>query len=166
MKEIIVKRFWTVSDYEAKCVFQRGMNISWSNYNPEHDEIILRYIFTRTPQILIKRGWGKLQNIRVVAGLIHLWGNAQSAELSCGVEIENAAEALTSHAQYLCELDTCRECGIKYVIVATCNDDLVCPACRKVAKIYKYRLDKVPEFPLVDCVNENGCRCLISGTIE
>jgi hypothetical protein len=156
----------SMANYEAKCVFKRGMNITWENYNTSRDEVMLRYIFDRTPQALIKNNWNKPQKTRIAAGMIHLWGNAELADLSCDVEIITTAQVLISHAHYLYQLDDCRESGIKYVIVQTCNDDIVCPACRRVAKRKKYRLDEVPEFPLADCTNEGGCRCWITPTFE
>lgn len=156
------KAVLTMADYEAKCVFKRGMNISWEKYNTNRDEVMLRYIFTRTPQALIKRGWDKSENTRIAAGMIHLWGNDKLADLTCSFEIIAAAQLLISHAHNLYELDDCRETGIKYIIVQTCNDNGVCSACRKVARRKKYRLDEVPEFPLADCTDEGGCRCWIT----
>lgn len=85
---------------------------------------------------------------------------------TCDYETIATAQLLISHAHYLYELDSCREAGIKHVKVQTCNDDLVCSACRRVAKRKKYRLDEVPEFPLRDCTNEGGCRCWITPTLD
>jgi len=135
-----------MAGYEAKCVFKRGINISWDNYNTNRDEIMLRYIFTRMPQAAVKYGWDKSENTRIAAGMIHLWGNAKLAELSCGFKTITAAQAFISHAHYLYELDNCRESGIKYVKVQTCNDDGVCSACRKVARRKNIDLMKSQSF--------------------
>lgn len=70
-----------MANYEAQCVFKRGLNVSWENYDPNRDEVMLRYIFTRTPQALIKNNWDKSHQTRIVAGMIHLWGNAELADL-------------------------------------------------------------------------------------
>jgi hypothetical protein len=155
----------TVANYESKCVFKRGLNVSWDNYNPDHDEIMLRYIFTRTPKALIKHALDKTENGRIVAGMIHLWGNAKLAELTCTPDALDASQVLTSHAYYLYELDKCRNSDMKYVKIYNCNDSDVCPACRKVAK-RKYKIDEVPEFPLANCTNEGGCRCWIGQTFS
>jgi hypothetical protein len=154
-----------MADYESKCVRQRGLNTSWDNYNPSNDEVKLRYIFTKTPQALINSGWNITDKTRIAAGLIQLWGSPAKAGLTCDEVVISAARLLVSHAHYLSVLDDYRQNKFTdkstIVRVYTCNDQFVCPACRKIASREKFRLDEVPEFPIAECTNKNGCRCWI-----
>ena len=151
----------TMAFYEAECIFARGINVSWDAYDTKRDEVMLGYIFSKTPKILVKRGIIKSENVRITAGMIHLWGSPTYAELNYDEETRYIVMALVSHANFLYQIDNCRNQGEKFISAFTCNDQSVCPACQKVAKIEKYRLKDIPEFPLEDCTCEMGCRCWV-----
>ncbi|HEY9151798.1 MAG TPA: hypothetical protein VIN60_02850, partial [Anaerolineales bacterium] len=163
-----------VAKYEADSVFPRGLWISistsrnnnhWKNYNPVQDEAKLGYIFTRTPKLLINKGWDKLPDIRIVAGMSYLWGNAEEAQIECGAETQSVANLLTSHSIFLFKMDEARQLGYKYMRVLTCNDGIVCKPCKKLAKT-KHRIDDVPELPYEFCEEESGCRCWVGVVVE
>lgn len=149
----------TLARYEANCVFQRGMNMSWKDYDTSRDEEILHNVFTRIPKLAIKKGWDRLPNVNIIAGMIHLWGNTERAGITCDRETNNAAQAFLTHAIFLNEIDGRHRAGIKYVSITTCNDDSVCNACKQAAKRKRYSLTEVPELPLAECQDDMGCRC-------
>lgn len=160
--------------YEADSVFPRGLWLStstsgesnhWSHYNPTRDEMILSYIFAKTPKLFSKRGWDKLPDIRLVSGMLHLWGTIESAPKENDIEIKTVAYMLMYHAKFLIEMDEYRRLGFKYARVSTCNDDTVCGPCKKLAKT-KHRIDDMPELPYEYCKEELGCRCSISIAID
>lgn len=155
----------TMADYESKRVVKRGLNTSWANYDPSNDEVKLRYIFSKTPQALIKSGLNITEKMRIAAGLIQLWGSPARAGLTHDESVITAARLLVSHAHYLSVLDDCRQriwlSEPVTVRVYTCNDQFVCPACRKVTLQEKYKIDEVPEFPIAECTCKLGCRCWI-----
>jgi hypothetical protein len=147
-----------MAEYQSKCVFPDGMGIDWNKYDTSRDESILKYIFLKTPKLVIKRGWDKLPDARMVAGMMELWGNALNAGIICDTDTDNAARAYFSHAHFLVEINNARDIGSKFVSITNCNDFIVCQACNKVVD-KKFKINGVPELPLADCENENGCRC-------
>ena len=67
-----------------------------------------------------------------------------------------------------CELLDMKESSwIKKVQVETCNDDEVCPACKKLAA-KPIPIDKaLAELPIPKlCQNEEGCRCWYNGIVD
>jgi len=159
---------FTMAQYEAGRVFPRGLwsgpggaVAHWKNYDTKRDEIILNYVFTRTPKLAIKRGWDKLPDVRFVAGMAHLFGNPKEAQKDCEESIRDGANSFLTHAMFLNEMDEFRSIGVfKYVKVSTCNDKNVCDPCNKLAKS-KHLIDKMPELPYENCKEEHGCRCWI-----
>lgn len=151
----------TMASYEANCIIKQGINVDWTNYDSGRDVKFLIYIFSKTPKYLEKRGWTDSQEDRINAGMIHLWGSPIRAELETSDDAYLPERMLVNHAHFLYGIELCREVGRKTITVFTCNDDAVCSECKKVSKIEKYRIDKIPEFPLTTCLCEHGCRCWI-----
>lgn len=44
------------------------------------------------------------------------------------------------------------------IVIETCNDDLVCPACAEIAA-RTWTLADVPMLPYAQCTSDGGCRC-------
>lgn len=163
-----------MAKYEADSVFPRGLWISistsgnnshWNNYDPTQDEAKLGYIFTRTPKLLINKGWDGLPDVRVVAGMSYLWGNTKEAQIECSGETQLASNLFISHSVFLFEMDKARQLGNKYMRVLTCNDNIVCVPCKKMAET-KYQINNMPELPYEFCEEESGCRCWVGIVAE
>jgi hypothetical protein len=165
-----------VSSYQAKQVFPPGMVIGgsvvdyWKNYDPSRDVEVLKGIFGARPKTLALLDQGKLESLRLVAGMIYLWGpNETDAWLLSGLETglaidgRTAARMLISYATNQVELEEFRRIDLyESYEIRTCNDEHVCAACRELAA-KKYKLSDVPELPYEQCTNEKGCRCSLGG---
>lgn len=155
-----------VSSYEAAQVFPRGVGIDWENYDTGRDVAVLEVIFSSSPNLLARLEKGKLEPLRLAAGMSYLWGTYKTeACLPAGFETglvmdcDTVARLLKSHALHQVIMEEYRNGGfVKSVEIHTCNDDIVCDACRELAgKIYT--LSEVPELPYEKCTSERGCRC-------
>ena len=154
-----------VSSFEAEQVFPRGLNIDWKNYDPTHDVAMLETMFRSKLKVLARLSGEQLDQLRVAAGMMHLWGNNKAREwLPPGFEtrltMDNDAVArmIVSHASHQINMAQYRKAGVKTVEIRTANDRLVCHACRELAK-KEYKLNQVPELPYEECTSEMGCRC-------
>ena len=163
-----------VAKYEASQVFPRGLGIDWNKNslmpNPR-DTYILKLIFEETPTIAKGANQQQLEQFRVAAGLIHLWGSDSEAKLFLE-EVERISEKcnnldfarmLWSFAINKYDLSEYRDLAKatgekKYKIeILTANDEHVCDACKRLAK-KKYPLfGDVPELPNPGC--SHACRC-------
>ena len=163
-----------VAKYEANQVFPRGLGIDWNKNslmpNPR-DTYILKLIFEDTPTIAKGANQQQLEQLRVAAGLIHLWGSDSEAKRFLE-EVERILEKcnnldfarmLWSSAINKYDLSEYRDLAKatgekKYKIeILTANDEYVCDACKRLAK-KKYPLfGDVPELPHPGC--SHACRC-------
>ena len=157
-----------VAVFEAEQVFQRGIDIDWKNYNPNQDAAILSNIFDGVPKRLGGINTKLLEQLRVAAGMMHMWGTNRGKEwLSISdtkglvVDANLAIRLLLSYAMYRHEIADYKRLGIKMVKILTCNDSYVCDECRKLAS-KSHKLNEVPELPYEKCTCELGCRCWIS----
>ncbi|MHB0858027.1 MAG: SAP domain-containing protein [Anaerolineae bacterium] len=160
------------ASYEAGQVFPRGMGIDWKHYDQTgwaiRDVAILRYIFERTPKVLVSVTQEELHTPRIAAGMMYVIGSWADIESHLPTDpvtgrgrdnLSYAANMLLSHALYLAQFQTLRETGLRMSIeIGTCNDEHVCPACRRMAS-KKYRLHQLPELPYEQCTCASGCRC-------
>ena len=64
----------TLASYESEQVFPRGMGVGWKNHNPDREIRLLTDIFGFKPKILSKLEDDKLENLRVGAAMMALWG--------------------------------------------------------------------------------------------
>jgi len=154
-----------VSSYEANQVFSRGINIDWKNHDPSRDVAVLKGIFGGRPKILARLDHGKLEPLRLAAGMMLLWGSGEAkswlpTDFETGLAMDNAAAArmLLFFGYHQADLEWYREVGIKSVQIITVNDGHSCEACRKLAGS-KYKLSEVPELPCEKCTSDLGCRC-------
>lgn len=163
-----------VAKYEANQVFPRGLGIDWDREslltNPR-DIYILKSIFEDLPTVAKGLDPQVIDQFRLAAGVMHLWGSDKIAksllegfgELSNKFENIDFARMLWSSAVNKVELIEYRELANslgekKYKVeIDTANDEYVCDACKKLAK-KKYPLfSDVPELPHPGCTH--ACRC-------
>lgn len=161
-----------IASYEAEQVFPRGMGIDWKHYDPSNEIELLQAIFRTKPKRLSFLTDAQLENARVAAGMcILMWDVGQAAKWleanqpELGSSCRAAIFDLVSSARFQVEIDRLRQSGYyKWVRINTCNDDLVCEACRKLSS-KRYPVDKVPELPYEKCTSE-VCRCWVVGSLE
>jgi hypothetical protein len=170
------KAIETMASFEAAQVFFRGMGVDWAHYDPEHDEAVLRLIFSRLPKASADAPPEDLPKCRIGAGMLHLtWNVGQVSswlsEIIPGKDEDTLfkiASDLHSHALFLNELESVKELcdtGIRMMIhVHSCNDDLVCASCRSL-EATQYDPEDVPELPNPDC-SHPPCRCSIGAAIS
>lgn len=162
----------TVASYEAEQVFPRGMGIDWKHYDPSNDVELLTAIFQLKPKRLAHLTDDQMEVVRIAAGMCVLgWNLGQATEWleanqpdGLGVPCNVAVSIAKSYAWFVVEISHLRQLGYKWVKVITCNDDLVCEACKKLAA-RKHAIDKVPELPYDKC-NSEVCRCSIVGSLH
>lgn len=164
----------SVAKYEANQVFPRGLGIDWrkeSLFPNPRNTYILKSIFEETPTVAKGVNQQELEQFRLAAGSMQLWGSdAEAKRLLEGVESISSKCDNLSFARMLWQSavnkydlkeyrDLARATGNKnYKIeILTCNDEHVCDACKRLAK-KKYPLfGDVPELPNPDC--SHNCRC-------
>ena len=159
----------TLINYEINQFFQRGLNVNWKTEEVESFVPTLISIFSKTPTVLRDISEDKLEILRLVSGLNYLWGENDWSLLEGLEKISTRYDNVTctrlieSYVINLHELSEGRELAretknIKYKVeISTCNDELVCPECAKIAK-KKYPITgEIPELPYIYC--KNGCRC-------
>lgn len=156
-----------MASYEAEQVFARGIGIDWKHYDPSSDVELLTTIFQQKPKRLAHLADAQMEAVRIAVGMrILVWNLGQATEwleanrpdgfdVSCKVAIH----IVESYARFMVEVDLFQRLGYKQVRINTCNDELVCDACRKLAA-RQYPIDKVPELPYAKCTSE-VCRCWI-----
>lgn len=161
----------TVSSYEAKQVFPRGVGIDWSRPDPVDDIHHLETLFSSRPKILGGLAEGEWEALRVAAAMMHLWGtNAGREWLPVGFVgvpsfgIDTSARMLMFHATHKREMAKFRALNVKSGIIRGCGKDS-CEACQKIAD-KSLPLDRIPELPYAGCTCEMGCRCYVEPTLD
>ena len=156
-----------VAGFEAEQVFQRGINVDWKNHDPSRDVAILSNMFDSAPKKLAGLKAELLEQLRVAAGMMHLWGTNRGKEWlstneksGLGIDNDSAIRMLLSYAMCRHEIADYKRIGVKTVKILTCNDSHVCDKCRKLAS-KTHKLSEVPELPYEKCTCEFGCRCWI-----
>jgi uncharacterized protein YbaR (Trm112 family) len=166
----------TMISYEASQVFPRGLGTDWSKEKEDSYLPVLSLIFSGTPEILAGIPSEKLENLRVIAAFEYLLAPKQDLyttieRVSEKYENFSIANMLFSYAKNRTDLDGFRQLardgiGKMIITIDTCNDELVCKECNKIAK-KKYRLtDSIPELPNPNCTCEDGCRCWYGFSIK
>ena len=162
-----------VASFEAEQVFPRGLSIKWRHYNPTRDVAMLRTIFVSRLKILAHLNDKELDQLRIAAGMMHLWGTSAAKEwlppdfeTELAMDSDAAVRMLGSYVSHQINMAEYRQSRvIKAVEIYNCNDSSVCDACRKLAR-RKYKLNKVPELPYEKCTSEMGCRCWVVPVVE
>lgn len=160
-----VKAVRAVVAFEATQIFSRGLGINWSDYDGSSDIKALKTIFERKPRILGNISNDRLENLRVSAGMMQLWGTNTAApwlpqDFTTGIHLDadSAARMLVFYASHLRAMEQYKEAGVRTAEVMAVEDNLTCSACHGING-KKYRLDAAPELPYPNCTCEIGCRC-------
>ena len=155
----------TVVKYEAKQIFPRGLGIDWNNYDCRRDIAALKTIFNQRPAILKGINEECLDQLRIAAGMMHLWGTGSAKawlpdNIQTGIHIdaESATRMFVFHASHQRNMQEYRDVGAKSIEILGAGDSVTCSACRKIAG-KKYKLRRVPELPYEKCKSAIGCRC-------
>ena len=106
--------------------------------------------------------------------MCHLWNYTQAAyplppdfPIRTPLTALDLGHSLLANVSFVGAMRGCRSSmahnkDVPHVIeILTCNDDLVCSACRKIAGRKYEKPDVVPELPHEDCTNPHGCRCWV-----
>jgi len=155
-----------VAQFEASQVFARGLGIDWKNYDCATDVHFLKTVFERTPTILKDIQQLQLGQLRLVAGMMYLWGTNDRKRwfpegLQTGIRLtaEVACAMLVFHASYIRELEGYRKSAVvKTVEILGAHDESSCDECRRIDG-KRFQLDSVPELPYTKCTCDRGCRC-------
>lgn len=158
-----------VGHYEAEQVFQRGINMDWKHYTPEIDIQMLNDIFASKPKVLKEMDSSKYEILWIVACMMYLWGTNKSgnwiaSDFETGVryDVTTASRLIEFNAYFKRELRDFVQNGEKKVYINSyVNDDLVCPACKKMSG-KRFNISEIPELPYEQCTSEMGCRCSVS----
>jgi hypothetical protein len=163
-----------VAKYEASQVFPRGMGIDWKNYDGASDVESLEMIFNLKPSILQGIDENRLEQIRIAAAMMKLWGTNKARQwlpddFDTGISLDKytACFMLIHHARHLNFIRGYKEAkemglNIKIEIVGTHDS---CFECKKIqSKIYN--LEDLPEIPYPECKHESGCRCVAAGKFQ
>lgn len=161
-------------EYEVQQVFKRGMGIDWNKVEVSEYSTGLSILSSSSPKILSDVSKENLEIIRLAAGFNYLWGQ-RNLEILSGLsdfskrfDNETCADLLTSYVYNQNSLRNYRSNSdvISSVEIYTCNDDVVCPECKKIAS-KKYKLSgEVPELPYPGCTCEHGCRCTYAPVVK
>lgn len=161
-------------DYEAQQVFQRGMGINWKNVDASEYTRGLTTLFTSSPRILSDVSIENLEHIRQAAGFNYLWGQRNLdlisgfSDFSTRFDNDSCVDMMTSYVLNQATLTDYKNESdiISGVEILTCNDDFVCPECKKIAS-KKYKISGViPELPYPGCTSEHGCRCTYTAIVK
>jgi hypothetical protein len=154
-----------VASYEAEQIFPRGIGVDWEHHNPAREIAMLNTIFDSKPKILAKLENDKLEDLRLGAAMMALWGKNEAQEwlpsnfeTGLSIDVNAAARMFFFYALHQTSLKHFRDSGVvENVEILVAQDS--CDACKKLTK-RKYKLDEVPELPHEHCTHKMGCRCL------
>lgn len=155
-----------VASYEAEQVFPRGIGIDWKHHNPAHDIAMLNAIFGSKPKILARLNDSQSDALRLVAGMMYLWGTNQGKEwlppdfeTDLAMDNDAAARMFLFHATHRVNIVNYKQSGVvKQVEILAAQDS--CDACKKISG-KRFKLSEVPELPYEHCTHEMGCRCAL-----
>lgn len=161
-----MKACHAVAQYETSRPFPRGLGVDWDYFGSKKDILSLKLIFERTPGILKGMERNRLDQLRVSAGMMDLWGTNSakrwlSEEYETGIHLKSdaAGRMLLFHANHIRNLEDYREAEFRKIQILGVNDGASCSECLKIDG-KEYLLDQVPELPYAKCTCEFGCRCI------
>jgi len=155
-----------VAAYEAQQVFPRGIGIDWHHHDPAHDIAMLNAIFDGKPKILARLNESQSDTLRLVAGMMYLWGTNQGKEwlppdfeTELAIDNDAAARMFLFHATHRVNIANYKRSGVvKQVEILAAQDS--CDECKKISG-KRFKLNDVPELPYEHCTHEMGCRCTL-----
>ena len=160
-----------MAHYESNQVFPRGVGIDWSNYDCKPATESLRIISQKRPGILNGMNTNRLEELRLAAGMIQLWGAADAkrwlpADFETGIHFDAdvAARMLSFYAINLGRLSEYEDPDLDGFVtgieISAIDDGRHCPECRLInGKMYS--LGQAPELPFPKCTSAMGCRCMV-----
>jgi len=156
-----------MAQYEASQEYPRGVGIDWGNYDGALMVEALKTIFNSTPVIINIIEENQLNQIRLAAGMMRLWG-ARTAQrwMPEGIDTatldawNDASRMLDFHASHLGRMQMFKEVGVRNVEVSGIADDRQCPECKRIDG-KRFKLEDAPELPYAKCTCKMGCRCLL-----
>lgn len=148
-----------VASYEVEQIFPRGIGIDWKHHDPAREIAMLNTIFGSKPKILAKPGNDKLEDLRLGAAMMALWGKNEAREwlpsnfeTGLSIHINAAARMLFFYALHQASLNQFRSSGVvEYVEILGMQNS--CDACKRLTK-KKYKLNEVPELPHEHCTHK------------
>jgi len=127
-----------VAAYEVKQVFPRGMGIDWDHHDPDHDITMLNAIFDGKPKILALLNESQSYTLRLVSGMMYLWGTNQGKEwlpldfeTELAIDNDAAARMFLFHAMYRVNIANYKRSGVKQVEILAAQDS--CDECKKIS---------------------------------
>jgi len=159
-----------VASFEASRVFGRGLGINWQKYDPSRDSEVLHLIFSQRLVRHEQFDGRALDNIRVAAAMMHLWGTNNPKpylEKSLNydeVDWEVETRMLLSRALGIVHLQEIKSAGIQRVRVLGSGSVGDCQVCRSDSEVV-YPVAQAPVLPHVGCCCPNGCRCILVAEI-
>lgn len=170
VKQDFMEAVRLMAHYESNQVFPRGLGIDWSNYDCRSAAESLGIIFQERPGILSGMNANRLEELRIAAGMIELWSDADAkrwlpADFETGIrfDAEIAARMLCFYAINLGRLkeyeDSDLDDFVTGVEISAIDDGRHCVECSQING-KTYSLGQVPELPFPKCTSEIGCRCM------
>jgi len=165
------KAVQAVAQYEASQVFSRGLNMDWKNYDGKKDIELLKYIFNLRPSILQDIDDILLEQLRLPAAMMLLWGKNTAKQwlpddLNTGIHLDGdtACRMLVFYARHLGNIKQNKEAidmgiRIRSFIIHGSSDS--CPECKIINGKEYLCLEDLPELPYAKCTHEKGCRCIL-----
>lgn len=155
----------TMSEFEAKQVFPRGMGINWSSYNPKNDISALKEIFSTPPRILKDIKGDKIRQLQIAGAMGYLFGTSDNQrylpsdfQTESHLSNEAAIRMMIFAGYHKRDMDgyLANEDVISGIQILACKDS--CEECKKLhGKVFKLR--EAPFLPNEKCTCEKGCRC-------
>lgn len=130
---------------------------------------VMNYILTRTPALLADCPPAIVQQLRVPAAMMELWGTnrikqflAMEPRIDYRFDAQVIANMLHSHACFLQRIEEFRAVGVSRVRLLGSGGSDDCDVCREVEDA-AFTVDTVPEIPLANCHCEtgHGCRVMV-----
>ena len=151
----------TMTEYEAKQVFQRGMGINWNKHDPKTDVAPLKAMFSEPSKLLKGIPKNSLKYIQIAGAMMYLWGTGDGLKW---LPDELKTECNGTAARMVCfrgystrNIEGYKEGNVVKEVQILSRDDS-CDECKKMAE-KTYTLLNAPELPHENCTHPTGCRC-------
>ena len=123
----------------------------------------MKFILTRTPQMLADCAAEIVEPLRIAAAMMELWGTNTirdfvtiDGEIDYRLDAQKIAFMLHAHGNFIRTLEDIRCSGISRVELLRSANSQVCKDCRTLGG-KSFLIDEVPELPLANCRCKDGC---------